>query len=163
VNISLWLDDKKYQLKIEEKEKKDIIVVLGKKRYRVSVEFINKQEILLKVNSKIYNVMISSNTRTYSVFVTGKCYQIEKKSVRQILGDSPDKLKKKDVITSMPGKIVKIFAKEGEMVERGQPILILEAMKMQNEIKSPQAGKLISIKPKPGLSVEAGAVLFSVE
>jgi len=163
VNISLWLDDKKYQLKIEEKDKTDMIVVLGKDKYNVSAEFINKQEILLRVNSKIYNIMISSNTRTYSVFVTGKCYQIEKKSVRQILGESPGKLKKRDVTTSMPGKIVKIFVKEGEEVERGQPILILEAMKMQNEIKSPQSGKLISLNPKPGVSVEAGAVLFSVE
>ncbi len=63
----------------------------------------------------------------------------------------------------MPGKIVKVLAKEGDKVKEGQPILVLEAMKMQNEIKSPQSGTVINISPKDGDSVETGALLFSVE
>jgi len=57
---------------------------------------------------------------------------------------------------------VKILLKEGDEVEEGQAVLILEAMKMQNEIKSPQAGKITKIRPKAGDSVETGAVLFAV-
>ena len=48
-------------------------------------------------------------------------------------------------------------------VEEGQAVLILEAMKLQNEIKSPQKGRLTKIGPKAGSSVETGALLFSVE
>jgi biotin carboxyl carrier protein len=63
----------------------------------------------------------------------------------------------------MPGRIIKVFVEEGEEVKEGQPVLVLEAMKMQNEIKSPQSGKVTRINPKAGESVEAGALLFSVE
>jgi biotin carboxyl carrier protein len=63
----------------------------------------------------------------------------------------------------MPGIIVKVLLAEGENVEEGQAVLILEAMKMQNEIKSPQKGKVTKIIPSAGDSVETGALLFSVE
>ena len=63
----------------------------------------------------------------------------------------------------MPGRIVKVYVKEGEKVKDGQPVLVLEAMKMQNEIKSPQSGKITKMNPKAGESVEAGSLLFTVE
>ncbi len=53
--------------------------------------------------------------------------------------------------------------KEGDKVKEGQAVLVLEAMKMQNEIKSPQSGIITKINPTAGDSVEAGALLFSVE
>jgi biotin carboxyl carrier protein len=63
----------------------------------------------------------------------------------------------------MPGRIVRILAAEGEEIQEGQALLVLEAMKMQNEIKSPQAGRLTYFRLKPGDHVETGALLFSVE
>ena len=50
----------------------------------------------------------------------------------------------------MPGRIIKILAGDDDAVEEGQAVLILEAMKMQNEIKSPQKGRIARIGPKPG-------------
>jgi biotin carboxyl carrier protein len=90
-------------------------------------------------------------------------FDIEKKSASQILGGTQRQRQKRDVKTSMPGKIVKVLMAESENVEEGQAVLILEAMKMQNEIKSPQKGKITKIIPKAGDSVETGALLFSVE
>jgi biotin carboxyl carrier protein len=63
----------------------------------------------------------------------------------------------------MPGRIVKVFIREGDRVEEGQAVLVLEAMKMQNEIKSPQSGVLSSLNFSEGEYAEAGAILFSVE
>ena len=63
----------------------------------------------------------------------------------------------------MPGRIVKVFMKEGDKIKEGQAVLVLEAMKMQNEIKSPQSGIITKINATAGDSVEAGALLFSVE
>ncbi len=71
--------------------------------------------------------------------------------------------KKRNVKTSMPGRIVKVLVRQGEKVKEGQAVLVLEAMKMQNEIKSPQTGIITQISPKAGDSVEAGSHLFSVE
>jgi len=131
-------------------------------KYHVSVEFLNPDEILLNIDGKIYNVIISSNTTSYFVYVSGRCFRIERKSALQILDQKKDKQRTVNVETSMPGRIVKVLLKEGNRVEEGQAVLILEAMKMQNEIKSPQEGIITKIGPKAGDSVETGALLFTV-
>ncbi len=64
---------------------------------------------------------------------------------------------------AMPGKIVRILAAPGDTVEAGQGIIVVEAMKMQNELKAPRAGKVTSINVKENDSVNAGAVLASIE
>ena len=59
----------------------------------------------------------------------------------------------------MPGKVIKLFVHEGEQVEEGQPILILEAMKMQNDITATADGTLHEIRVNPGDNVKTGDVL----
>ena len=163
MNFSFWLDDKEFKLNFEEKVKNDILVYLGKRKYHVSAEFLSSDEILLIIDGKIYNIIINSNSLSYSVYVNGRFFKIEKKSVSQILVKKGIKAKKRNIMTSMPGRIVKVFFKEGEEVKEGQAVLVLEAMKMQNEIKSPQSGIITKIDLAPGDSVEVGSLLFSVE
>ena len=163
MDFSFWLDNKEYRLNLEERVENEILVFLGKKQYRVSVEFISGDEILLNIDGRIHNVIVNSNTLFYSVYVNGRFFKIEKKSVSQILGKKGAKTQKRDIKTSMPGRIVKVFIKEGDKVKEDQAVLVLEAMKMQNEIKSPQSGVITRIGPAAGDSVEAGALLFSVE
>jgi len=163
MDFSFWLNNKEYKLNVEEEVGNEIAVSLGKKQYRVSVEFISGDEILLNIEGRIHNVIVNSNTLFYSVYVNGRFFKIEKKSASQILGKKGAKLKKRDIKTSMPGRIVKVFMKEGDKVKEGQAVLVLEAMKMQNEIKSPQSGIITKINPTAGDYVEAAALLFSVE
>ena len=63
----------------------------------------------------------------------------------------------------MPGKIVSVAVNEGEEVKAGQVLLILEAMKMQNEIASPASGVVKKIHVKPGQNVEGKDVLVELE
>lgn len=163
MNISFWLDNQEFKLNLEEKRKDTIHITLSKKKYLVSVEFLSSDEFLLNVDGKIYDVVINSNTSGFSVYLNGKCFKIEKKSASQILGKQRAKPKKRDIKTSMPGRIVKVLLQEGDKVKEGQSVLILEAMKMENEIKSPQSGVINRIGLKSGDYVETGAVLFSVE
>jgi acetyl/propionyl-CoA carboxylase alpha subunit len=163
MDFSFWLNNKEYRLHVEEKVGNEIAVSLGKKQYHVCIEFISGDEILLNIDGRIHNVIVNTNTLFYSVYVNGRFFKIEKKSVSKILGRKGAKPKKRDIKTSMPGRIVKVFMKEGDKVKEGQAVLVLEAMKMQNEIKSPQGGILTKINPTAGDSVEAGALLFSVE
>jgi biotin carboxyl carrier protein len=163
MNVSFWFNNKEFRLNLTQTKQNDILVSLGKKTYRVSVEFLNPDEILLNIDGKVHDVVVSANTTSYTVYWNGQCYQIEKKSALQILGPKIGKQRKANVNTSMPGRIVKILAKEGDEVEEGQAVLILEAMKMQNEIKSPQRGRISKIGPKAGDSVETGALLFTID
>jgi acetyl/propionyl-CoA carboxylase alpha subunit len=163
MDFSFWLSNKEYKLSLQESVGNEIVISLDKRQYRVSVEFISGDEILLNIDGKIHNVIINSNSLCYSIYVNGQFFKIEKKSVSQILGKKGAKLRKRDIKTSMPGRIVKVFVKEGDKVKEGQAVLVLEAMKMQNEIKSPQTGIITKVNPAAGDSVETGALLFSVE
>ncbi len=63
----------------------------------------------------------------------------------------------------MPGKIVRVIAAEGDEVEAGQPLVVVEAMKMQNEIKATKKGKVTKIAVKEASAVNAGDLLAIVE
>ncbi len=63
--------------------------------------------------------------------------------------------------SGMPGKIVKVFVKEGDEVKAGAPLLVMEAMKMENEMKAGADVKISKVHVKPGDNVETGATLIS--
>ena len=67
------------------------------------------------------------------------------------------------LITQMPGKVVKVMKKEGDQVIKGETVLILEAMKMENEIKSGADGVIKSVNIKEGQALEAGFLMIEIE
>ncbi|MCU0695575.1 MAG: biotin/lipoyl-binding protein [Myxococcaceae bacterium] len=70
---------------------------------------------------------------------------------------------KQTVLSPMPGKVVKVFVKPGDAVTEGQGLVVVEAMKMENELKSPKAGTVVEVFAKEGSAVENGAKLVVVE
>jgi biotin carboxyl carrier protein len=62
----------------------------------------------------------------------------------------------------MPGKVVRVLVKQGDQVQEGQGLLVVEAMKMENELKSPRAGVVKELHAQEGQPVEAGAKLAVV-
>lgn len=69
---------------------------------------------------------------------------------------------RQQVLAPMPGKVVRVLVKAGERVEAGQGLLVVEAMKMQNEIRSPKGGVVERLAVKEGQAVNAGEVLAVV-
>ena len=67
------------------------------------------------------------------------------------------------IVAQMPGKVVRVHVEAGESVEKGAGVIVVEAMKMQNEMKSPRAGVVVSVNVKPGDTVNAGDVLAVLE
>lgn len=70
---------------------------------------------------------------------------------------------RQQIVAPMPGKIVRLLVKAGDRVEAGQGLLVVEAMKMQNEIRSPKSGTVERVLAKEGQPVTAGEVLAWVE
>ena len=68
-----------------------------------------------------------------------------------------------DLVTDMPGKIVKVMAQEGSTVQIGDTLLILEAMKMENEIKSSMDGVIKAVHVKEGETVDSGTLMIEIE
>jgi biotin carboxyl carrier protein len=69
----------------------------------------------------------------------------------------------KKLVSPMPGKVVRVLVPQGSEVEAGQGVVVVEAMKMQNEIKSPKKGKVTKILVTEGVLVNAGEALAIVE
>ena len=70
---------------------------------------------------------------------------------------------RQQIVAPMPGKVVRVLVKAGDRVETGQGLLVVEAMKMQNEIRSPKSGTVERVLAKEGQPVTAGEVLGWVE
>lgn len=68
-----------------------------------------------------------------------------------------------NIQAQMPGKIVEILVLEGDSVETGQPLLVVEAMKMQNEVRASRAGVVAQVLVQPGDAVAAGQAMLRVE
>jgi biotin carboxyl carrier protein len=66
------------------------------------------------------------------------------------------------VISPMPGTVVKVTAAQGDKVEAGQPVLVLEAMKMENEITAPKSGVISAMYVGEGKTVAGGEALFEI-
>jgi len=70
---------------------------------------------------------------------------------------------RQQIVAPMPGKVVRLLVKVGDRVDRGQGLFVVEAMKMQNEIRSPKSGTVGRVLTKEGHAVNAGEVLAWVE
>ncbi len=163
MNYSFWLGQKEFKVSLEEKGRSVFRVAVDEQPFDVSVELIGQDELLLNIDGKIFNITINSNSLSHSVFVNGRLFRVEKSSALKMLKEEKARLKKKDVKITMPGRVVQVLAAEGDDVREGQAVLVLEAMKMQNEIKSPQVGRIVRMNFRAGDYVEAGSILFSVE
>lgn len=107
--------------------------------------------------SRVYDVQERVADREW----TGLCFQREGEKYLAAAAEGRKKAVK--VKSQMPGKIVKIMVEPGQEVERGEPVLVMEAMKMENEITAPHPGRIKEVKVEAGQAVESGAVLVAIE
>ncbi len=67
------------------------------------------------------------------------------------------------VAAPMPGKVIRALVEEGQQVAAGQGLVVVEAMKMQNEMQAPRAGRVVALRAREGAAVAAGEVLVVIE
>ena len=124
-------------------------------------------EYEIEVDGEKFKVKINSESDNYIVTVNEKSYSIklpEGQSNNSPRRRSPRSGKKSGIISSsIPGKVVTIEVELGSEVEEGDVCMILEAMKMQNEINAPISGIISEINCTPGSSVDANIPLIVIK
>ena len=139
---------------------------LDNERITVNAVYSRPNVISLIINGRAYEVKRELSPNDLHIWVGGARYHAEVRDPRSLrsrraaadTGQGPRKL-----AAPMPGKIVRVLVAEGDEVEAGQGIAVVEAMKMQNEMKSPKKGVIRKLTVAPGASVNAGDVLAIIE
>jgi biotin carboxyl carrier protein len=151
-----------WKVSLQEEGKEWIHHEISKNDYKEAEQYVS-----FLFQGKSYLVDVVGSDTEYNVFTRNSFRSIKIFNDEMLLHES---LKKgggfggdMELKSGMPGKIIEIFAKEGEVVKANKPLLIMEAMKMENEMRSSRDVKIKEIKVKQGDSVESGAVLIKFE
>jgi len=117
------------------------------------------------LNGKAYEIKRERTATDMHLWVGPVRYEVVLRDPRSLRSraSSADEKGPRKLVAPMPGKVVRVLAEEGSDVEAGQGVLVVEAMKMQNEIKSPKKGVVRKIAVRAGGTVNAGDVLAVVE
>ncbi|HUY80139.1 MAG TPA: biotin/lipoyl-containing protein [Acidobacteriaceae bacterium] len=120
----------------------------------------------LIVEGRAWRVVLDDGVDESAVHLAGErvAYNLDDprslKARRTHAGDADGPI---HIKASMPGRVVRVLAQQGDAVEAHQGIIVIEAMKMQNELKSPRSGHLAELRVSPGDTVASGDVLAVIE
>lgn len=119
----------------------------------------------LRIGNMAYEIKLERVGSDLHLWVGSKRFAVEVRDPRSLRGRTRagDDHGPKKITAPMPGKVVRLLAHVGDEVEPGAGVAVVEAMKMQNEIKSPKQGTVQKILVTEGVAVNAGDVLAIVE
>ena len=146
--VSAEVDGRSYEVEIRELPRGEYLLVVGPRVYRSRVESRadSPGQFLVALPDQSYDVTV-----------------IDPRRLRSGQTDAAHDSGAAQIISPMPGKVVRVLVEVGAKVAAGDGIVVVEAMKMQNEMKSPKAGTVVSINAAEGTTVSAGDVLAVIE
>jgi biotin carboxyl carrier protein len=127
-----------------------------------SITRVGHGQVSVLLNGRSYSVTIGARG---TVVVNGRELGIEVFDPRDLRPSARRGMNhgRQEIAASMPGKVVRLLVAAGDSVEEGQGIVVVEAMKMQNEMKSPKTGRVAEVRTRPEATVAAGDVLVVIE
>jgi biotin carboxyl carrier protein len=141
------------------------------RHYEVKVSELGQGQYLLLSGNKVYKCRVerdrhSSHEGALTVTLRGRSQDVaivDPKRLRSGQSAAAHHSGAAEIVSPMPGKIVRVLAPAGTSVAAGDGVIVVEAMKMQNEMKAPKAGVVVSINAAEGTTVSAGDVLAVIE
>ena len=127
-------------------------LLLGTKSYEVGFVEGLDGAMMVHVDGQAIPVSVDSARRAWGARGRG-----------EKAGDTGDAAGPHRIVAPMPGKIVKVLVKAGDSVQQRQGLVVVEAMKMENELRSPKVGTVSEVRVEEGTLVEAGTILVIVE
>ena len=137
-------------------------------------EVLEREASVLEVEPGIFSVLVNGRSHEVKVVRGPQGYYADLNGLRSVVevrdprkiaarGSAAGTSGRYNVAAPMPGKVVRVLVKEGDEVAAGAGVVVVEAMKMQNEMKAPRAGRVLFVKAKEGDTVAAGEVLAAIE
>ena len=135
-------------------------ITIGQQTYRCSGE-INQDQLISNINGHKTSANVNAHQNGYSLFSNGKVLRFNR--VKADLGEDQDNTADAGFIAPMNGTVVAILVEPDQQVEKGQTLMIMEAMKMEHSLKAPAAGSVSEFYFKVGELVDGGTELLTFE
>ena len=145
---SIRIGNRDYDVKLKSDDKLGTYILWKNRKYPVEV---------IRSRQNRYDILFNDISYTFTVETPFSLQRMK------VLSSSKGKADKESIKAPMPGKIIDVLVREGSAVVRGEPLLILEAMKMQNEIQSPVNGKVIKVNAKANTNVMKDDILMEIK
>jgi len=165
VNYGVTVDGKPHKLELERADKVWKCRLDGREM-EVDAVLARPDVLSLIIEGKAYEIKRERTASDLHLWVGSLRFAVEVRDPRSLRGQreaSGAESGPKKLVCPMPGKVVRVLVAEKGEVEAGQGVVVVEAMKMQNEIKSPRKGVVQKVLAVTGASVNAGDVLAIVE
>jgi len=164
MTYEVFIDGKDYRLDLKQIEGRWLCRLNGRE-VEVDAVLARPNVLSLRIGNKAYEVKCERVGNDVHVWVGSRRFAPEVRDPRSLRsrGRSVDEHGPRKLTAPMPGKVVRILLAQGNEVEAGSGVLVVEAMKMQNEVKSPKKGTIQKILVNEGAAVNAGDVLAIVE
>ena len=118
-------------------------------------------------DSEVVRFVETSSPGEVDVHLRGAAVRVVVNRERRRFGDESSNDREDDgkaqIVAPMPGKVVRLLVEPGDQVEARQALVVVEAMKMENELTAPRAGQVMDVRVNEGMSVETGKVLVVIE
>jgi biotin carboxyl carrier protein len=145
-------------------------LLVDEKKYNYELIPVCNNSYFLKLNNEVFELTSEKlNNEVFKILLNGKDFDVtirtalQEKAFKLLENSAVSQQHHLDVKAPMPGMILKIRKKAGEKIEQGESVIILEAMKMENDLKASASGIIENIFVKEGSAVEKGTVLFSIK
>ena len=145
---SIRIGKRDYEVKLKSDEKFGTYILWKNRKYPVEI---------VRSSQNKYEILFNDISYTFTVETP---FSLKRKKV---IDSKRGKIEKETIKAPMPGKIIDVLVREGSSVLRGEPLVILEAMKMQNEIISPVNGTIVKVLAKANSNVMKDDVLLEIK
>jgi glutaconyl-CoA/methylmalonyl-CoA decarboxylase subunit gamma len=163
--FALSSENRKFSFTLPLKHK----IRIGKRDYEVQLKADDKYGTYILWKNRKYPVeVIRSSQNKFEILFNDISYTFTVETPfslqrMKVLNSTRGKIEQEIIKAPMPGKIIDVLVREGSTVLRGEPVVILEAMKMQNEIISPVNGTIVKVMVKPNVNVMKDDLLVEIK
>lgn len=164
MTYEVLIDGRSYRLDLNQVEGR-WSCQLDRREVEVDAVLARPNVLSLRLGNKAYEVKCERVGADVHIWVGSERFAAEVRDPRSLRARTPaaDDHGPRKLTAPMPGKVVRVLLDQGSVVEAGAGVLVVEAMKMQNEVKSPKKGTIQKILVSEGAAVSAGDVLAIVE
>jgi biotin carboxyl carrier protein len=164
MKYGVTIRDETFEVDLNRRAANTVEAQVGSRRYMLEAKAVQPGFYWLNWENRSIEVVVTEKNGSYLVMLAGRQILIELGDLRTTRRHAHQgQAGVAQIRAPMPGKIIRVLAGEGAEVEVNQGILVMEAMKMQNEIKSPKSGIVKKIGVTAGAAVNSGDLLAEVE